>query len=343
MFDPHVTHVQPICNTTHDSYVIHLWPFCNLPCDPCAAHSWLIETHLWQIFNPFCDSYMALWLMRDLSVNLIYNEILNVIVVILQTSGTTYRNSCKAYVFCRSRYIQRALNHFCMWNTTKICTIWQTKIRWPLPDVCCRDWKEAIEAYHIAMTSTWMCRGMRDERDRILRVCIGEMLGHIRWTWPELVEWWILHHDNAHPHMAHFVQEWLEWHVIEVTVPPVYSPDLTPGNFWLFPTLKRGLRSWSKSRKVWLTYPRSNFAKRLKKNGSKGWNSILEVREDTLKRMVAIRMIPNAKMMICNHFQRSFSFLTFSRPFFGRGWRTFVYKIIHISACISSTEVIEHS
>ncbi len=35
---------------------------------------------------------------------------MNVIVVILQTSGVTYRNSCKAHVFYRLRHIQRVLD-----------------------------------------------------------------------------------------------------------------------------------------------------------------------------------------------------------------------------------------
>ncbi len=100
-------------------------------------------------------------------------------------------------------------------------------------------------------------------------------------------------------------------------------------------------RLFTKSRKVGLAYPRPNFARQLKGNEFKGLNSVLQVR------MVAIRMIPLVKMMmICNSFhcfQCSFSFLTFSRLFFGRGWRTFVYKIVCILVSISCTEVIERS
>ncbi len=36
---------------------------------------------------------------------------MNVIGVILRTSGATYRNSCKAHVFHRSRRVQRVLDH----------------------------------------------------------------------------------------------------------------------------------------------------------------------------------------------------------------------------------------
>ncbi len=38
----------------------------------------------------------------------------NVIVVILPTGGTAYRNSFKAHIFCSSRRIQRAFDHFSM-------------------------------------------------------------------------------------------------------------------------------------------------------------------------------------------------------------------------------------
>ncbi len=44
---------------------------------------------------------------------------MNVIVVVLWTSGVTYRNSCKAHIFHRSRCIQRVLDHLLMWNTSR--------------------------------------------------------------------------------------------------------------------------------------------------------------------------------------------------------------------------------
>ncbi len=73
---------------------------------------------------------------------------------------------------------------------------------------------------------------------------LEKSLGHITRKRPELVGRWILRHDNAHPHMAHLVQEWLERDNIEVMVHPAYSPHLCPCDFWLFPTLKRCLRGW---------------------------------------------------------------------------------------------------
>ncbi len=42
--------------------------------------------------------------------------------------------------------------------------------------------------------------------------------------------------------MAHLVQEWLEWHNIEVKMHPAYSSNFAPYYFWLSPTLKHDLR-----------------------------------------------------------------------------------------------------
>ncbi len=152
----------------------------------------------------------------------------------------------------------------------------------------------------------WAYKCVKERGTNAWDYCVSvleKLLGHI-------VGQWILHHDNAHPHMAHLVQEWLERHDIAVMVHSAYSPDLASRNFWLYPTLKCDLRSQffesdeviHRIQKSLHAYPRPNFAKQLKKNGLKGWNSVLRVREGTSKKMLAIRMIPNVKMTICNHF-----------------------------------------
>jgi hypothetical protein len=51
-----------------------------------------------------------------------------------------------------------------------------------------------------------------------------------------------LHHDNAPSHMAMAVQRFLGKINIPIVPHPPYSPDLAPGDFWLFPTLNIGLR-----------------------------------------------------------------------------------------------------
>ncbi len=42
---------------------------------------------------------------------------MNVIIDVLQTSGTTYCNSFEAHVFRSSSCVQQVLDYLCMWNT----------------------------------------------------------------------------------------------------------------------------------------------------------------------------------------------------------------------------------
>ena len=51
----------------------------------------------------------------------------------------------------------------------------------------------------------------------------------------------LLHHDNASPHKAKIVKDYLEEQELQVLPHPPYSPDLAPCDFWLFPTLKECL------------------------------------------------------------------------------------------------------
>jgi histone-lysine N-methyltransferase SETMAR len=53
---------------------------------------------------------------------------------------------------------------------------------------------------------------------------------------------WALHHDNPPSHTAMAVQQVLAKTNIPIAPHPPYSPDLTPSDFWLFLTLKMGLR-----------------------------------------------------------------------------------------------------
>ncbi|UYV80685.1 K02A2.6-like [Cordylochernes scorpioides] len=53
---------------------------------------------------------------------------------------------------------------------------------------------------------------------------------------------WILHVDNARPHTAHVVLQFLAKHsTIQIPHPP-YSPDLSPNDFFLYPKLKMKLK-----------------------------------------------------------------------------------------------------
>ena len=53
---------------------------------------------------------------------------------------------------------------------------------------------------------------------------------------------WFLHHDNASSHTSLVVKQLLAEKSIPAITQPPYSPDLAPSDFWLFPTLKMGLR-----------------------------------------------------------------------------------------------------
>ena len=55
-------------------------------------------------------------------------------------------------------------------------------------------------------------------------------------------EEWFLYHDNAPSHTSPVVQQFLAEKSISVITQPPYSPDLAPSDFWLFPTLKIGLK-----------------------------------------------------------------------------------------------------
>jgi hypothetical protein len=52
----------------------------------------------------------------------------------------------------------------------------------------------------------------------------------------------MLQHDNAPSHSSFFVREFLAEHATTVLLQPPYSPDLTPADFFLFPTLKSTLK-----------------------------------------------------------------------------------------------------
>jgi len=46
------------------------------------------------------------------------------------------------------------------------------------------------------------------------------------------------HHENAPPHRAAQIHQFFLDNNFEVVPYALYSPDVAPSNFWLFPTLK---------------------------------------------------------------------------------------------------------
>ena len=54
---------------------------------------------------------------------------------------------------------------------------------------------------------------------------------------------WMLQHDNAPSHSSFLVRDLLAKHATTVLPQPLYSPDLTSADFFLFPKLKSTLKS----------------------------------------------------------------------------------------------------
>ncbi|GFS77189.1 histone-lysine N-methyltransferase SETMAR [Trichonephila clavipes] len=68
------------------------------------------------------------------------------------------------------------------------------------------------------------------------------MVQHVKRKRPLLRNGFLLHHDNAQPHIARCVLYVLQQNNVEILPHPPYSPDLTPCDFWLFPQVKKSLR-----------------------------------------------------------------------------------------------------
>ena len=53
---------------------------------------------------------------------------------------------------------------------------------------------------------------------------------------------WQLHHNNLPTHVSRLMLSFLVKHQITQVTQPLYSPDLAPCNFWVFPKLKSPLK-----------------------------------------------------------------------------------------------------
>ena len=60
--------------------------------------------------------------------------------------------------------------------------------------------------------------------------------------WSDIAVDWVLQHDNAPAHTALSIREFLAKKSIPVLPLPLYSPDLAPCDFYLFPKLKSKLQ-----------------------------------------------------------------------------------------------------
>ena len=116
---------------------------------------------------------------------------------------------------------------------------------WPLH--CTSQWGvvNAFEhVYYVAVTfkmTEWIeqqfcikfCIKLEHSSEKLLRWCRRLQL----WAAGD----WQLHH-NTPDHASHLVQGFLVKHQITQMTQPLYSPDLVPCDFWLFPKLKSPLK-----------------------------------------------------------------------------------------------------
>ena len=78
------------------------------------------------------------------------------------------------------------------------------------------------------------------------RLKAARLLRRIRRFRPELhrIGKWMLLHDNSSAHSEIIVRQFLAHKMVAVLDQPPYSPDLTPTDFFLFPSLKAAQLLW---------------------------------------------------------------------------------------------------
>jgi len=82
------------------------------------------------------------------------------------------------------------------------------------------------------VNSGFYCEVLRRLREKVRR--------HRPQLWRELT--WLLHHDNAPSHTAVLIHQFLVKNKVAVIPHPLYSPDLAPCDFFLFPKMKLKLK-----------------------------------------------------------------------------------------------------
>lgn len=99
---------------------------------------------------------------------------------------------------------------------------------------------------------------------------------------------WILHHDNARPHTAHLILQYLAKNGTEILPQPPYSPDIAPNDFFLFPKLKSSLKGRhfktrneiiQNSLSTLKAIPKEDY-KKCFENWEKRWHRCVEARGD---------------------------------------------------------------
>ncbi len=85
------------------------------------------------------------------------------------------------------------------------------------------DWQDLVYQHFVS-------QDLRIDRWYYLKV-LQKVREHTAKKRPHLKKGWVLHHDNARPHVAKEVTPFLQKHNTEVMMHPPYSPYLSPCDF----------------------------------------------------------------------------------------------------------------
>jgi len=84
---------------------------------------------------------------------------------------------------------------------------------------------------------------IREDRRHTIDEVLRHLRENVRRKRPD--QWqntWLLHHDNVPAHAALLTRRFLTDNNMTVVPHPLYSPDLAPCDFFLFPKLKMKLK-----------------------------------------------------------------------------------------------------
>jgi len=90
------------------------------------------------------------------------------------------------------------------------------------------------------------------------------------------------------------VQQFLAEKIILVSTQPPYSPDLAPSDFWLFPTLKMGLKG---ARFATMEDIKSNATVELQKIPKEAFRRCFQQWQDRWSKCVCARKCPTLKVI----------------------------------------------
>jgi len=105
---------------------------------------------------------------------------------------------------------------------------------------------------------------------------------------------WFLHHDNGQSHTSLVVQQFLADKSTPVITQPSYSPDLAPSEFWMFPTLKMGLKG---TRFATMEVIKWNATAELRKIPKEAFRRCFQQWQDRWSKCVCVRKGPTLNVI----------------------------------------------